>query len=301
MKGPSGPPDEVDAPWNAGVFVAYVRVDAPCCVVQAAHEMGHPTMDNPRPEKVAVVAEVRDRLDGAEGVVLTEYRGLNVRQMAELRTALAAAGGEVKVYKNTMVRFAARELELDIEELLVGPTAIAFTGTKPDGTPGDAVTVAKALADFSKGNDKLVIKGGLLSGRPLSVDEVVALSKIAPREELLARLAGGFAAPMRQFAALLNAVPAKFAYGLQALIDAGGAAGAPAPAAAPEAEAAEAPAEDAPADEATDAVVAEDAADAVVADDAADTTDDAGDAGATETAAAEAVDQTADGGEEQES
>ena len=71
-------------------------------------------MDNPRPEKVAVVAEVKDRLDAAEAVVLTEYRGLNVRELAELRKALGEAGGEYKVYKNTMVRFAAKELDLEI-------------------------------------------------------------------------------------------------------------------------------------------------------------------------------------------
>lgn len=184
-------------------------------------------MDNPRPEKVAVVAEVRDRLDASEAVVLTEYRGLNVRDLAELRKALADAGGEYKVYKNTMVRFAANELELDIDELLVGPTAIAFTGTRPDGSAGDPVSIAKALTEFGKTNDNLVIKGGLLEGRALSTDEIAALSKIAPREELLARLAGGMAAPMQQFAALLNAVNAKFAYALKALIDAGGAPGAP--------------------------------------------------------------------------
>ncbi len=212
-------------------------------------------MDNPRPEKVAVVAEVKDRLDAAEGVVLTEYRGLDVGQLAALRQSLAEAGGEYKVYKNTMVRFAAKELDLDIDELLVGPTAIAFTGTRPDGGSGDPVSVAKALTEFAKDNDDLIIKGGLLEGRLLTQDEIVALSKIAPREELLARLAGGMAAPMQQFAALLNAVNAKFAYALQALIEAGGAPGAPesAPAAAEASEAAqdaEAPAQDAEAEDA---------------------------------------------------
>ncbi len=191
-------------------------------------------MDNPRPEKVAVVAEVRDKFDGAEAVVLTEYRGLGVADMAQLRSALRAAGGEYKVYKNTMVRFAAKELDLDIDELLVGPTAIAFTGTRPDGTPGDAVTVTKALTEFGKGNEYLIIKGALLEGRRLSMDEITALSKIAPREELLARLAGGMAAPMQQFASLLKAVPQNLAYALAALIEKGGAPGAPESAPVPE-------------------------------------------------------------------
>lgn len=252
-------------------------------------------MDNPRPEKVAVVAEVKDRLDAAEAVVLTEYRGLNVRELAELRKALGEAGGEYKVYKNTMVRFAAQELDLDIEELLVGPTALAFTGTRPDGSDGDPVTIAKALTDFSKANDKLIIKGGLLEGRLLSTDEITALSKIAPREELLARLAGGMAAPMQQFAALLNALPQKLAYALSALIEQGGAPGAP--------ESAPADEEAAPAEDAADeAAPAEDAADENEAPEGADEAEatadaaaeeaPADDAGDTESAEAEASDDS---------
>ena len=192
-------------------------------------------MDNPRAEKVAVVAEVKARLDGAEAVVLTEYRGLNVKDLATLRSALREAGSEYSVYKNTMVRFAAKELNLEIDEMLVGPTAIAFTGTRPDGSAGDPVTLARALTAFGATNDNLVIKGGLLDGQLLSTEEITALSKIAPREELLARLAGGIAAPMQQFAALLAALPQKMTYALKALIEAGGAPGAPesAPAEAP--------------------------------------------------------------------
>lgn len=206
-------------------------------------------MDNPRAEKVAVVAEVKERLEGAEAVVLTEYRGLNVKDLATLRSALREAGGEYSVYKNTMVRFAAKELDLEIQDMLVGPTAIAFTGTRPDGSPGDPVNLAKALTEFGKTNENLVIKGGLLDGELLSTDEIAALSKIAPRQELLARLAGGMAAPMQQFAALLAAVPQKMAYALKALIDDGGAPGAPesAPAAEAESEASAEPEDDTPA------------------------------------------------------
>ncbi len=89
---------------------------------------------------------------------------------------------------------------------------------------GDAVNVAKALRDFARGNPALVVKGGLLGGRVLDAAEVRALAEVAPREELLARLAGGMAAPMQQFAGLLSALPRNFAYGLKALIDQGGAA-----------------------------------------------------------------------------
>ncbi len=169
-------------------------------------------MEDPRPEKVAVVTEVRERLSRTDAALLTEYRGLNVSAMAALRRALRTAGGDYKIYKNTLVRFAAHDLGLEIDELLTGPTAIAFVD-------GDAVTVAKALRDFARTNPALVIKGGLLGPRLLSADEARALADVAPREELLARLAGALAAPMVQFAGLLQALPRNLAYGLKALID----------------------------------------------------------------------------------
>ena len=180
-------------------------------------------MGDPRPEKIAIVAEVQEKFSNSEAVILTEYRGLDVTDMAVLRTAMKQAGGEYKVYKNTLVRVAAKELNLEIEELLVGPTAIAFTGTRPDGSSGDPVSIAKALTNFAKDHEDLIIKGVMLEGVLLSTEEITALSKIAPREELLARLAGGMAAPLREFASLLNAVPQNFAYALSALIEAGGA------------------------------------------------------------------------------
>jgi large subunit ribosomal protein L10 len=185
-------------------------------------------MENPRPEKVAVVTEVRERFDEASAALLTEYRGLDVSALAELRRALRNAGSEYKVYKNTSVRFAARDAGLDLDELLTGPTAIAFVGTRPDGTPGDAVDVAKALRDFARANPALVVKGGVMDGNPLSADEARRLADVEPREVLLSRLAGGLAAPMQQFAGLLQALPRNFAYGLKALIDVKGADGAPA-------------------------------------------------------------------------
>lgn len=215
-------------------------------------------MENPRPEKVAVVAEVKEKLDGADAVVLTDYRGLDVAAMSTLRRALSAAGGDFKIYKNTLVRFAARELDLEVDDLLLGPTAIAFVPRGADGTPGDPVAVAKALRDFARTNEHLVVKGGLLGTKILSVDEVKALADVAPREELLARLAGGMAAPMQQFAGLLAALPRNFAYGLKALIDQGGAPGAPADAPTVAEAPAEAPAPEAEAADETPA--AEDSA-----------------------------------------
>jgi large subunit ribosomal protein L10 len=183
-------------------------------------------MENPRPEKVAVVDEVRERFAASTAALLTEYRGLDVGAMADLRRALREAGSEYKVYKNTLVRFAARDAGLEIDELLTGPTAIAFVGERSDGEQADPVVVAKALRDFARGNPALVVKGGVMSGAPLSAEQARALADIEPREVLLARLAGGFAAPMQQFAGLLQALPRNFAYGLKALIDKGGAAGA---------------------------------------------------------------------------
>lgn len=197
-------------------------------------------MENPRPEKVAVVDEVSAKLAASDAALLTEYRGLDVTAMAVLRRALHEAGGEYKIYKNTLVRFAAAQAGLEIGELLTGPTAIAFV-------QGDAAGVAKVLRDYAKANPALVLKGGVLGTQLLSSDDVQALAELPSREQLLAEIAGVFAAPMQQFASLLDAVPRTFAYALQALIDAGGAPGAPASVSA-EAEAA--PAAEAPADEA---------------------------------------------------
>lgn len=228
-------------------------------------------MENPRPEKVAVVDEVRAKLEAADAAVLTEYRGLNVSATADLRRALSEAGGEYKIYKNTLVRIAARDLGLELDDLLTGPTAIAFVS-------GDAVGVAKALQEFAKANPALVVKGGLLGDQVIDEKGVKALADLEPREVLLAKFAGLLAAPMQQMANLLEALPRNFAYGLKALIDQGGAPGAPAdapapaaeeaPAAEPEAEATEAPeaGADAPADD-----TAADATEAPAADTDTDT------------------------------
>lgn len=212
-------------------------------------------MENPRPEKVAVVEEVKDKFQSSEAVIITEYRGLTVRDLQDLRASLREAGGEYHVYKNTLVRRATASLDLELDEHLLGPTALTFVGPKADGTPGDVVTVAKALKSFAKSNPLLVLKGGVLGDSLLDEAALSRLAEVAPREELLARLAGGMAAPMQNFASLLNAIPQKMAYALQALIEAGGAAGAPAPAA----EAADEPATEA-ADSAADEPAAEQAA-----------------------------------------
>ena len=112
-------------------------------------------MDNPRAEKVAVVTEVRERFERSNAAILTEYRGLTVKDLAGLRRTLREAGSEYRIYKNTLVRFAANDLGLgELDSLLVGPPAIAFID-------GDASTVAKVLRDFAKTNTKLTVKGAV--------------------------------------------------------------------------------------------------------------------------------------------
>ena len=219
-----------------------------------------------RAAKVAVVDEVKQRLGDSEAVIVTEYRGLTVDAMSSLRRELRPAGGKYRVYKNTLARRAAAEAGVGIEDLLVGPTALAFVEQTPEGEVGDVVTVAKVLRDFARVNPDLVIKGGVFEGEVIDTDKLNKLADVEPREVLLAKLAGLMAAPMQQMAGILQALPRDFAYGLQALIDQGGASGAPAAeASAPEetAPAAEetAPAaeETAPAAEAADEAPAEEA------------------------------------------
>ncbi len=190
-------------------------------------------LEQPRPEKVAVVEEVRQRLDQADAAILTEYRGLTVAELAQLRRSLAPVGGDYKVFKNTLVRLAVTgRPEEPISELLKGPTALAFVR-------GDVAAVAKALRDFARANPALVIKGGLVDGRLLSAPELSSLADLPPRDILLAQLAGALAAPLRQLAGLLEALPRNLAYGLKALLDQQG--GAPAQPAEPAEPADEAP------------------------------------------------------------
>lgn len=169
----------------------------------------------PRPEKVAAVEEIREKLTTSHAAVLTEYRGLSVPDLAELRATLRASGTTYKVYKNTLARRAVDGTEIDggLRELLVGPTAFAFIDQ------GDVVAAAKALDDFSKTHQALVIKGALLDGRFISAEQVEELAGLPSREELLAKLAGAFQAPMRRAAGLFSALQRNTAYAVKALID----------------------------------------------------------------------------------
>jgi large subunit ribosomal protein L10 len=170
-------------------------------------------LDNPRAEKVAVVDEVRERFDAAEAVILTEYRGLTVKDLAGLRRSVRTNGGEYKIFKNTLVRLAAKQSGLEeLEGLLTGPTAITFVS-------GDAAAVAKSLRDYARTNPLLVIKGGVLGDKVIGPRETAALADLPSREVLLGRLAGLMAAPLQQLASLMQALPRNLAYGLVALRD----------------------------------------------------------------------------------
>ncbi|MBA3984056.1 MAG: 50S ribosomal protein L10 [Acidimicrobiia bacterium] len=167
----------------------------------------------PRADKVAVVEEIGEKLSQAGAVFVSEYRGVTVPQMAELRGALREAGAQHKIYKNTLAGFAVRNSGLDqLAELLAGPVALTFTGD-------DTVAAAKALSDAAKRNPLVVLKGGILDGALLSSDDLRALASLPTRDELLARLAGGLQAPLVKTAGLLQALPRNLAYGLSALID----------------------------------------------------------------------------------
>ena len=177
-------------------------------------------MENPRPDKVSVVEEVRTKLEGADAVLLTEYRGLKVSELGALRSAMRSAGGEYKIYKNTLVRLAAKELGIDIDDVLVGPTALAFVSTKADGSPGDIATVAKAVQDFAKTQPLLVLKGGLLGDKVLDAGGAKALASLPTADEVYARLAGAVNGNARGLASVISGVHRSLAYVLQAAIDA---------------------------------------------------------------------------------
>ncbi len=160
-----------------------------------------------------MVDEVKTRMGAATASIVSEYRGLTVAELAELRGTLAAAGGDYKIFKNTLVRLAIDGGEYQpLSEYLSGPSALTFV-------QGDISAVAKALRDFSRNNPLLVIKGGLADGSLLSPGDLAALADLPPREVLLARLAGALAAPMQQMAGLLQALPRNMAYGISALVE----------------------------------------------------------------------------------
>jgi large subunit ribosomal protein L10 len=164
-----------------------------------------------RADKAAAVAELKNAFESSSGAMLTEYRGLTVAQLSELRRSLGD-NARFAVVKNTLTKIAAREAGVaeELEQLLQGPSAIAFVS-------GDVVEAAKGLRDFAKANPDLVIKGGVVDGKPLTPDEITTLASLESREVLLAKLAGAMKASMGNAAAVFNALPVKAAQLAEAL------------------------------------------------------------------------------------
>ncbi len=167
----------------------------------------------PRADKVAVVEEITAKFNEARAIFVSEYRGMSVPNMADVRNALRPTESQHVIYKNTLAKRAVAAAGIEgIEEHLTGPTALTFVY-------GDVAGAAKALRDASKTQPLLVIKGGVLGTAALSADDVRALADLPSRDELLARFAGALQAPLVKTAGLLQALPRNFAYGLSALIE----------------------------------------------------------------------------------
>jgi large subunit ribosomal protein L10 len=235
-----------------------------------------------RPDKAAAVAEIVDQFNDSAGAVLTEYRGLTVKQLQDLRRALGE-NANYAVVKNTLTKLAAKEAGVEgFDDLLNGPTAIAFIN-------GDVVEAAKGLRDFAKAHPALVIKAGYVDGASMDAKEIAKLADLESREVLLGKLAGAMLASLSQAVYLLNAPiaqVARLAGALQAKVEqdpsilqggAGESSDSPAAAVAEEAPAEEPEAAEAP------------AAEAEAADDAAETEAPVAEAEATEEAPAESA------------
>lgn len=164
-----------------------------------------------RQEKEVLVQELAGKMEEAASIIFTDYRGLNVAKITSLRKKLREAGIEYRVVKNTLVRFAAEKANIkDLDDIIVGPTAMAFSVKDP-------VAPAKILLDFAKENPDLEIKGGILSGGVIDVSRVEYLSKIPSREELLSKALGSLQAPITGLVMVLSGVPRKLLYALNAI------------------------------------------------------------------------------------
>lgn len=164
----------------------------------------------PTPDKAAAVAELTDKFRSSNAAVLTEYRGLTVAQLKQLRRSLGE-NSEYAVVKNTLTKIAANAAGINqLDDLFSGPTAVAFV-------TGDPVVSAKGLRDFAKDNPDLIIKGGVLDGKALSADEIKKLADLESREVLLSKLAGALKGKQTQTAQLFQALPSKFVRTAEAL------------------------------------------------------------------------------------
>lgn len=158
----------------------------------------------PKPEKVERVAELKERIEGSDALLLTEYRGLTVSEITELRRSLAEGGASFAVVKNTLMRKAASAAGVaELEDLLSGPSAITFVD-------GDPIAAAKSVVKATKQFPALVLKGAYLDGKLLSADEAKALADLESREVMLSKIAGLFKGEMSRAAAMFQAGQSKF-------------------------------------------------------------------------------------------
>ena len=162
-------------------------------------------------QKQEVINEIKEAVQNSKSVTIVEYRGLNVAQVTDLRNQYRESGSNYKVYKNTMVSLALKELGYEgYEEFLKGPNGFVFSNE-------DMAKGPKVSADFSKKNDKLIIKAGLLDGKVLSADEVKAVAKLPTKEVLVAMALGGLNAPITGFANVLQGTIRKLVYAVDAI------------------------------------------------------------------------------------
>jgi len=168
----------------------------------------------PTPQKEALVAEIRGKLDGSAGVILADYRGLSVKEFQQLRRSLRETGSEVRVYKNSLAMIAVTEagLPAGLNEMLVGPTVFVFTGDDP-------VAPAKVMTTFAKQHAALEIKGGIVEGALLEASGMAAVAALPSREELIAKMLGTMLNPMSGLVRVLNGPAGAFARVVAAIAD----------------------------------------------------------------------------------
>jgi len=167
----------------------------------------------PTAQKEAKVAEIKSRIDASDAFIMTDYRGLTVKEMAQLRNDLRAQGGELSVYKNSLTQIAVRELGLpEMDAMLEGPTAFLFV-------QGDPVASAKALTAFAKEHSALEVKGGYVQSQLVDAAGIKALAELPSREELIAKLLGTMLNPLTGTVRVLNGPMSAFARVMGAIAD----------------------------------------------------------------------------------
>jgi large subunit ribosomal protein L10 len=166
-----------------------------------------------RQKKETVIAKLSEKLAASQAIFLTDFKGLKVEQLSSLRNKIREAGGEYEVAKNTLIRRAVQGTDSEpISDMLAGNNALTTTDSDPAG-------LAKALVEFAKTQEKLVIKGGILSGRTLTFEQIKAIADLPGREVLLSRVLGAMNAVPTGLVRVLAALPQNLVYALSAIRD----------------------------------------------------------------------------------